>query len=91
MLLKLVNYKNKIIMGKSIKFFGVISAILVLLVGIAGTSDYWEKAFPFKEGGIISNFVWFFSTVGVGLLAISFIILVVLIILDKKRSSSRVN
>ncbi len=71
-------------MQKSTNFFGVISVILLVLVSVASTSDYWENFLPFQEGSLLWSVVFFFSTAGVGLLAVSLVMFVVLMFLGKK-------
>ena|SRR3989344_2343489 len=71
-------------MEKAIKFFGILSLVLLVLVGIAGTSDYWESIIPFREGGLVWSLVYFFSTIGAGVLIICFLILLIFVCLDKK-------
>ena len=75
---------------KSIKFFGWLTLILFVLVGIAATSDYWENIFPFNEGSFVWSGVFFFSTAGAGLLVLSLLILVVLIMIDRKRNQPNI-
>lgn len=74
-------------MTKVIRFFGWVTIILFVLVGIAATSDYWEKFLPFHEGGFIWSLVFFFSTAGVGLLAICLLLLLILIFIDSRKTT----
>lgn len=72
-------------MTKLTKIVAWTTLILMILISLAATSDYWEDFFPFHEGGLIGNIVFFFSTVGVILLVLSLVIFAILLISNRNK------